>query len=265
MVAQSNQKFHSVVSTNTAFLEQLRIDQEPVALLGQYFAQIAEISTKKGVGLAVESIDKLHDLNRLNRASWRPLVPALDPDFNRLDDSNAFCLIAYDEAGEPVASGGCRLYHWQETNYLRELENLRMFYSEPSETAVSCEECVVSASGARNVTGAVVYAGGAWCHPKVRGMALSSIIPRTSKALALAKWNFDYMVGLMLEESMQRGLAQRFGYASPEMGARIVDRDGTARDFAVLSMSRSDAITHVREYSTGEGAKIDAVVDRRLA
>jgi hypothetical protein len=265
MAAQPEQEFRSSLSTNTAFLERLRIDQEPVGLLGRYFAQIAEVATSKGVGLSVESINALHDLNRQNRDSWRPLVPALDPDYNRLDDTNAFCLIAYDETGEPVASGGCRLYNWTTTNYLNELESLRMFYSEPARSAELCETCVVSAAGARNVTGVVVYAGAAWCHPKVRGMALSSIIPRTSKALALAKWNFDYMVGLMLEESMRRGLGQRFGYATPELAAQIVDRSGTARSFAVLSMPREDVVTHVRQFSAGQGAQVDALINRRLA
>lgn len=265
MAAQIENNFASSLLTNKAFLENLRIDNEPVGLLGRYFAQIAEVATGIGIGLSVEPITTLTQLNTTNRESWRPLIPAFDPELNNLDETNSFCLIAYNEAGEPVASGACRLYLWVATDYLSELESLRMFYAEPEVSAAACEACMVSAKRARDVTGRAVYAGAAWCHPNVRGKSLSSIIPRTSKALALAKWDFDHMVGLMLEETMKRGLAQRFGYMDPEMGARIVDKSGAERDFAVLSMSRADVVEHVRQYSTGEGSQVDAVIDRRLA
>jgi len=265
MAVQVPKNYGSSLSTNKAFLDNLRVDNEPVGLLGRYFAQIAEVATKIGIGLSVEPITQLAQINAANRESWRPLVPALDPDVNDLDENNSFCLIAYAEDGEPVASGGCRLYNWEVTSYFRELESLRMFYASPAQSASSCEMCTVSAQGAKAVTGRVVYAGAAWCHPKVRGNSLSSIIPRTGKAMALAKWDFDYMVGLMLEETMQRGLAQRFGYTDPQMGARIVDKSGTARDFAVLSMPRASVIEHVRRYSAGEGPEVDSVIGRRLA
>jgi hypothetical protein len=111
----------------------------------------------------------------------------------------------------------------------------------------------------------VVYAGAAWCHPMMRGRSLSSLIPRTSKALALAKWNFDHMVGLMEETSMRRGLAQRFGYSSPEMGARMSGRSGETLNFAVLSMPREEVVQHIRDFSAGDGAQVDSVIDRRLA
>lgn len=265
MAVQVPKNDGSSLSTNKAFLDNLRVDNEPVGLLGRYFAQIAEVATRIGIGLSIQPITELALINTANRESWRPLVPALDPDVNELDETNSFSLIAYNEDGEPVASGGCRLYSWQTTDYFRELESLRMFYSSPAQSAASCEACTVSAQNARAVTGRVVYAGAAWCHPKVRGKSLSSIIPRTGKALALAKWDFDYMVGLMLEETMQRGLAQKFGYTDPQMGARIVDNSGTERSFAVLSMPRASVIEHVRRYSAGKGPEVDAVIGRRLA
>lgn len=253
------------LAQNTHFLDRLQINCEPVNLLGVYFARIAEAATDLDIGLALEPVSKLVDINSQNRESWRQLIPAFDPAINKLDETNSFCLIAYDSTGEPVASGTCRLYDWTATTYRDELQTLRMFYGDPATHAAAAERCDVTAERAKQVSGLVVYAGAAWCHPKVRGKSLSSLIPRTSKALALANWNFDHMVGLMLEDSVTRGLAARFGYTSPETGALIVDRAGIERNFAVLSMLRDEVITHVRTYLTGDPPEIDAIIDRRLA
>ena len=265
MAARPQVNKNAPPTTNEAFLERLRIDQEPVLLLGQYFAQVAETVNNLGFVLSVEPIANLLDINKSNRDNWRNLFPAINTEFNPLDETNSFCLVVYDEAGEPVASGACRLYDWAATNYKTELESLRMFYAEPERSAAAFEECVVSAPSAQNVSGQIVYAGAAWCHPKVRGKSLSSLIPRTSKALALAKWDFDHMVGLMHEDSVKRGLAERFGYMHPELGALIVDDAGISRNFAVLAMLRDEVIEHIRQYSDGESPQVDTVIDRRLA
>jgi hypothetical protein len=127
------------------------------------------------------------------------------------------------------------------------------------------EACEVTAARARGITGRAVFAGAAWCHPSVRGQSLSSIIPRTSKALALAKWDFDSMVGLMLEDVLKLGFAKRFGYDHPEQAAIIVDRDGHEKRYAVLGMPRVEVIRHVEDYLAGSRSEIDGVVRQRLS
>jgi hypothetical protein len=265
MAQPAEQLASSLRRQNQSFLDQLRIDYGPIALLGLYFARVAETVTRLDIGLSVEPVSRLMDINGNNRESWRPLFPAFNPDYNALDETNSFSLIAYDIAGEPVASGACRLYDWTSTNYHDELESLRMLRASREAQSFPFESCVVSAASARNVTGRIAFAGAAWCHPKVRGKSLSSIIPRTSKALALAKWDFDNMVGLMVEDSLARGLGKRFGYASAELGALFRTKDGGAINYALLAMPREDVVEHVRGYLAGQGSQVDSVIDRRLA
>jgi len=265
MAQPAEQFVSSIRSQNQDFLDRLRINNAPIGLLGLYFARIAEVVTSLDIALSIEPVSRLMDLNKQNRGSWRPLFPAFNPDYNALDETNSFSLIAYDVTGEPVASGACRLYDWALTNYHDELESLRMLRDSREADSFPFESCAVSASMARNVTGRIAFAGAAWCHPKVRGKSLSSIIPRTSKALALAKWDFDNMAGLMVEDSLARGLGKRFGYASAEIGALFQTKGGASIIYALLAMPREDVVEHVREYLASNGSQVDTVIDRRLA
>jgi hypothetical protein len=260
---QKNVTFQKILSNND-FLGQIQIDQEPVRLLGRYFAQVAQLMSDKGYTLAIEPIERLVEINSDNQVGWRRLLPLFNPDLNDLDDDNSFCLIARNVGGMPIASGACRLYNWTSTNFAAQLENRQLFYADPYANGLDFEACEVTAVRARRITGKAVFAGAAWCHPSVRGQSLSSIIPRTSKALALAKWDFDSMVGLMLEDIVKLGFAQRFGYNRPEQAATIIDHYRQEKKYAVLGMPRVDVIRHVEGYLAGGRSEIDGVIRQRL-
>lgn len=251
-------------ANNELFLRRLRVDHEPVSLLGRYFLQVAAAADAHNISLSVETVEDLVDINGRNQDEWRRVLPLFDPRLNDLDENNTFVLVARNQDGLPVATGACRLFEWQDTNYTEELESLRIFSEEARAGEQEYARCSVSAKRSNRVTGRVVFAGAAWCHPSVRGQSLSSLIPRTSKALALAKWDFDHMIGLMLEDVLARGFAKRFGYEEPERGAVLVDKAGIEKHFAVLSMSRGAVVNHVDEYLTGHGSKVDRVVGQRL-
>ena len=250
---------------NLKFLNQLRVDHEPVARLGRYFVQVAQCAGDLGLELSIEPIAELVNINRGNQVGWRRLLPLFNPDYNELNEDNAFCLVAKDQSGKAIACGACRLFDWTATDYARELQSLRLYYSDPAKFAGQDEQHIVRSTAAHSVTGRVVFAGAAWCHPEARGRSLSSIIPRTSKALALAKWDFDYMVGLMLDDVLQRGFAERFGYTKPERGGLIARAGGQEKVYAVLSMPRPEAVQHVEEFLLRRPPQVDRVVNRRLA
>lgn len=255
----------SIADRNLAFLKTLRIDHEPVSLLGGYFAEVAAFVEAHSIGLSLETAESLMQINRDNESCWRRIIPVFDPVLNDLDEGNTRVLVARNEQGEAVATGACRLYDWEHTNYAAELESLRMFSRDPSAKALPYKGCAVTAHRARAINGKVVFAGAAWCHPSVRGKRLSSVIPRASKALAVATWDFDFMVGLMLEEVVAMGFAERFGYHDPEQGAVLADSSGAEKRFAVLSMSRYAVVNHVDEYLSRRGSKTDRSIWHGLA
>ena len=89
---------------NQAFLESVRVDQRPAALLCRYFLEAVEQAESMGVRSTVAPVERLVRTNADNRAGWRKILPLFDPAYNALDENNSFCLLAETRDGEVIAS-----------------------------------------------------------------------------------------------------------------------------------------------------------------
>jgi hypothetical protein len=232
-------------------MDVLRIDHGPIGLLGRFFLQADTDLHGMGLRLNIAPLSVLAEINSNNQADWRRLLPSFDPEFADLNDDNAYSIVIRTMSGEPVATNAVRLFDWSGSNAKSEFESLRVFYDQPRRMKRPGEMCTVTAATAKSICGRVSLSGAAWCRKDFRGHAVASIVSRLSKAYALAKWNPDYSIGLMLGTVQERGFARRFGFRTIDWDVQINGTGQGDRRFALLSMNRDEVVESASEYLVG--------------
>jgi hypothetical protein len=223
-----------MVSIDQCLFSQIRIDHEPRGLLGRVLLKAEAAAHERGLSLSFGSMQDLMAANTANLATWGPIFPGFDPTLNDLTPENAFCVLGRNAAGEVVATQAARLYDWTGSNYREEAESFRLIYRDPASQKLPGERCKVTALAAKGIEGHVLYSGGAWYHPKYRGLGLVEILPRMARALARARWNTTCTITMMAEHNVKKGVFPRNGYRNLEWEVRLIDtRSGTSR-FALL-------------------------------
>lgn len=215
-------------SRSSTLFDHITVQHGPAPLLGRFLLKAEDAARRRGLRLAFAGMHELLALNVANRDSWLPLFPLFDPTFNELTHDNAFCVLGYNQQGEPVAAQAGRLYQWADTNLHSEATSLRMFYADPERYKNPNEYCEVSALAARGVAGRVVFSGAAWYRKDYRGRQLVEILPRLSRAYAHARWNTDCTITMMTEAVVKAGVFPRNGYHNIEWdvllsGSRLGD------------------------------------------
>jgi hypothetical protein len=109
----------------------------------------------------------------------------------------------------------------------------------------------------------VAYSGSGWYRQDYRGIQLSAILPRISRAYALARWNTETTVSFINVGLVQKGIAARYGYTKLEGEVRL--QNIFAPDFSgvVAWMPRSELIIDLERFLTSFDPQIDSVADGR--
>ena len=243
------------------FLRTLRIDHGPIELLGKFFLKAEMSARARGLELYFGSFDDLAAVNTENRKQWAPLLPMFRVGADGLGEETAFCILGRNSAGDVVATQAARLFDISNSNLLREAESLRLFYGSgprPPDAA-----CSIRAPIAREITGYVAYSGSGWYRRDYRGIQLSAILPRISRAYALARWNTETTVSFINVGLVQKGIAARYGYTKLEGEVRL--QNIFAPDFSgvVAWMPRSELIIDLERFLTSFDPQIDSIADGR--
>lgn len=229
-------------------LRHLTIDYGPAGLLGRFFLKADTAARNRGVSLSFGTFDDLLAANEANRANWRGLIGVFNPRHHDIAPGTAFCVLGRNARGDVVAAHAARLLDWPDTTYHREATSLRLFYKDPDSMKNPGETCEVTAQSTHAITGRVVFSGAAWYHPDYRGRKLSAILPRIGKAYALATWNPDHIVSMMVEDVHSRGFAPRFGYTNIDWEIRMTNSSLGSVRLAFLSMTPDDVIAYARQF-----------------
>jgi hypothetical protein len=243
------------------FLRTLRIDHGPVELLGQFFLRAEMAARIRGLDLSFGTFEELAAVNIENRKHWAPLLPQFRAGADGLSEETAFCLLGRNAAGEVVATQAARFYDISKSDLQRESESLRLFYGEgprPQESA-----CRMRAPIAKKIKGYVAYSGSGWYRPDYRGLQLSAILPRISRAYALARWNTQTTVSFINVGLVEKGVAQRYGYTRLDGEVRL--RHVFAADFkgVVAWMPREELVADVRHFLGTFDAQVDIRAEGR--
>ena len=258
--------FH--LQTARPLLSDIMVEHGPIDLLGRLFLKADTSARKRGVTLSFAPMQDLMDVNRANPETWRPLLPLFDPACGGITDDNSFCILGHNAKGEVVATQAARLYDWADTSFHHEASSLRLFYADPERLKSEHERVDVTAPAARQISGAVIFAGGIWYRPDHRGRGLPYILPWLSRAYAYTRWRHDFSISIMAEEVYARGMARRSGYTKVDWEVWLrhtpVDREGEIR-CALVYMEADELLAGVADFLARFDAQVDAGVGDRRA
>ena len=172
------------LSPSEFFLSELQVRYGPRALLYRFLYQAQEAVLQRGVVLEFGSFERLVETNQRNSATWRSMVPLLDPRRGPLG-SSCFCILGTNGRGEVVATQAARLFDFGKNNLKAEGESGRLLYPTsqlPKGLGVPKSddlELAFTGAAADRISGRAVYSGAVWYHPDYRGQMLSAIMPRS--------------------------------------------------------------------------------------
>lgn len=227
---------------------QIDMEHGPPGLLGRALLKAESAARDRGISLSFATMDELVRVNEANRETWVPLFTGFDPRFNDLTPANSFCILGRNAEGQVVATQAARFYEWNTTTYHEEAESLRLLYADPAKHGLKGERCEVTALAAGGIRGRVLYSGGAWYHPRYRGIGLVELLPRMARALAFTRWKTDCTVTMMAERNVNKGVFPRNGYRNIEWDVRFLGtRSGTIR-FALLWIKANEMLEDLEQF-----------------
>ncbi len=224
------------------FIPSLYVQHGPRDLLGRYFLQTNKALADRGITLEIASFDDLLRVNEMNRDSWLPLFPALNPKCGKLDESNSFCLMGRNAQGEIVATQAGRLFDWRASSFAEAVRAMTLLYDDAEHSANPGESWSVTAPAAHDLRGMIAFTGAVWYHPMVRGRGLASLMPRLARAYALSQWNVDATVVLMSKNTHAQGLYKKTGHVNFQDGVHAKASTHGDVDYLLFWMTQSDIV-----------------------
>jgi hypothetical protein len=193
-------------------LDQVRFGHGPRELLGHYVACANDMAADLGITLRLNTdFTRLVALNARNRDSWPALSPIFNPANADLGCANAFFIEGIDELGETVMTNAGRLYDHGDRSIAQDLRALRVFYDDPAPHAAAGARIDVTAPSAEYICGRVTFAGAMWVRPDFRRLGLTKIVPRLTRAVALAQWNTPIFWATIEHKLEKMGVARAYG------------------------------------------------------
>lgn len=244
-----------------SFLTDLKIEHGPIEALGVFFLKADQELRARGLQLSFAPLEELMETNRRNRDSWRPVVPLFDPAQSGCAPKDAFCLLGYNNEGEVVATQAARFYDLSGDTLKECAESLRMFYADAQGAKERGEQCSVTAPKASDLTGRVVFSGAIWYRPDWRGLQLSTIMPRISRAYAHARWNTDYTISFVTRALIDKGVVKRYGYTNIDWSVALRRFPLGDYDGGLLWMDSEQLFSDMSEFMAGKLLPFDRAVN----
>lgn len=230
--------------------DQITIKHGPREQLGRFFLAADKAARDRGVILSLSTdFELLREVNKMNLKHWHGLAPSFDAAYGGIDASCGYWLIGRNAAGDIVSTQAAHFYEMGDETLQDYLTSLRLFYPDPETQKREGESCSVESPSAKMISGRVVFSGSTWIHPDYRGRDLPQILPRISRALALARWNTDFTISLVTLALVQKGVAAAYGYKNIEPGIEWLGSAVSARYLgALVWMPRSELLADIAAF-----------------
>lgn len=198
------------------------------------------------------------------------LNPRYDPEFSRLDSSNALCVIGA-AGGEVATMSAIRCYDWQHTTLADESRTLRAYYDYPRRDAPHVEHSIVTAPIAERISGRVTAHGAVWVRPDLRRSAdprsravpVSHLVSALSRMIAAHYFNPDWCYATSKSMMVLNGAAALYGWHQICGGWReSLNVAGGGYDAALMWSRKADVIAEaeaIRRDGLAGPAKVEAV------
>ena len=229
-----------------------------------FFLQAEAYVKSAGIKLAFAPLAEAAAVQARNVSSWALFPPMLDCRLSAIAPERSYGLIGYGEDGEVVCAQGGRIYETGDASLADIIADQSFFYGPGHEKGPEQPGCSITAPAAAHIKGRFVYSGALWVHPDYRGNRLAAILPRISRAYALAKWNTEYTIALVSHKIAASPLLQMYGYNRIEPDFRIWNLGPTAMTGCLMWMDQDELAADLASFMASNLAQIDsAIVDGR--
>jgi hypothetical protein len=224
-------------------LANIKVQYGPVDVIGRFLLLGEEEALQRGVSLSFAPFDELLAVNEQNRESWRPLIGMFDPRLGMLDRSSSYCILGRNSIGDVVSAQAARVYEWPTTSFYDEATSLRLLYKDPERDKRPGEGIKVTAKGADELRGRVVFSGAGWYRRDYRSTGLSTILPRVSRACAMTLWDPAYVMTLMATPVFNGGFATRGGFTRSDSAVHWTNSALGDLDLVLVWITAEEAIS----------------------
>ncbi|WP_158926353.1 hypothetical protein [Acidisphaera sp. S103] len=238
--------------SGSTLLDQIELKHGPIALLGRFFLLAEQAARDRGVHLRLHTdMDSLAEIYpEVTPGRSLPVLSTFDPAHSDLSPKNAFWISGHDDSGKVIATQAARLFDMTRSTVERELVSMRLFYAAPEKYLAAGARCLVDCPPANDITGRVVYSGGAIYHPKVRGCGLSRILPRISRALAHSMWDSEYTFSTVETLLIAKDVHRSYGYTRHSELVSLRGTNRGAMDFGLIWMPTGEMLEDLTNYTS---------------
>lgn len=246
--------------TKSSFLAELEIDHGPPGLLGRFFLAAENAVRDRGVVLNFASLKQGTKVQEAQEQNWASFPPMLDARLAHIPEDMSYCLLGRNARGQIVCCQGGRIYDLNGRSLADIVKDQSFFYGDGGKPTKGQPVCAITAPGAAAITGRFVYSGALWVHPDWRGQRLAGILPRISRAYALARWNTAFTVAFVSQKIANSPLLRMYGYQNVEPGVRIENPKSGLYEGCLLWMDADELAADLVEFMHRGFAEIDRVV-----
>jgi hypothetical protein len=236
-----------VPENNLRLPDALTIKYGPAPLLSKFVLEGDKLARRMGIRLRLRyDFGELLYVNKhqVARGNWYPLLDMFNHEYCDLIPENSYWISGEDEWGDIILTQAGRIYYWPDTSL--EQEARLMFYADREKG----QQCIVTASAARLITGVAFYAGAHWIHPHFRGHQLSHLLARLGRAYALSRWPIDWGFALTAPIMVEKGVTAGYGY---KHASHSIFFPGSAFGETVISyLSAAEAYTDLTSFLATE-------------
>ena len=200
-----------ITRTVDRFLAQVDIPIGPTELITRVIIKGVTAAAERGVYLELTTFDELMSVNSQNLESWRPLSTSWQPGVGHANNNTGYVIIGRNIDDQVMTTTAIQYLDWRHTDFKTEAESLRFFYLDPAANAGRDEACQVSDEGKGALSERTLHTGAGWFHSDMRGLQLTNIIPRVSRAYAAGRWQVDSAFGVISEYNCSRQFHKRIG------------------------------------------------------
>jgi hypothetical protein len=238
--------------------DQLSVNFGPADEIGRVVLATDFAVRNQGIRLSLSTdFEELAHVNEINRRDWYPLTPNFDIRHSTLGERNAFWLKGIDAQGDVVLCHAVRLYVFGTTTMKDELESLRFYYDRPDTAIANGESVEVAAPIASVIKKRVSYSGALWVRSDFRGGGLAGRITALSRTLAVTRWYPSYHTCILMQPTVERGMAAVYGYDNIEYAVWLRNLPGLTANLktAVCWKTTDEAVLEIEQRASGEFVK----------
>lgn len=212
----------SAIQTTTRLLDWFDPIHDPSGIISRTVLKLDQLAAKRGVRLYPQTDNRaLKTVTEAYRHLGTVLSPNADPDYSRIDSSNAFWILGLDSDGQVATTQAGRYMDWTGSSLADEVEAFRYFYETPEKHLTEECYCRVPRPAAEQITGPVMLSGTIWVRPDMRGpdaqgIVLSQLLGRLTRMIGLAQWWPDFLFTFSSNDHYKRGVVTNFGWAHHE-------------------------------------------------